>query len=303
LLTSEYLEATVTTMWESRPELPEGAPPPKERPQWPVWAGLIAVPTALVVAMVGGLVVLLVGSAAGDDISDPGPASNLGATVVQDIGFVAVALGLAIMAGRALPGDFGLRRPRLWPAIGWSLLAYLAVAIVGASAAAAFGVGAEEQDDVLESLGIDEGTAYVYVAAFVVTVMAPLAEEFLFRGFVFNALRGLGLAAAALISGLIFGGIHVTSYIDESWQLAAASIVTLSSFGVILALLLWKTGSLLPCIALHAINNSIAFGVMQDWGWQIPVLIAASLATCGLAVMAAVRLWGTRSVGAPHPAR
>jgi hypothetical protein len=68
-------------------------------------------------------------------------------------------------------------------------------------------------------------------------------------------------------------------------------VVTLVTLGTLFALLYWKTGSLLPCIALHAINNSIAYGVMQDWTWQIPVLMAASLTICGIAVFGAMRFW------------
>ena len=55
----------------------------------------------------------------------------------------------------------------------------------------------------------------------------------------------------------------------------AAFIVPLAIFGVALALLYWKTGSLLPCIALHSINNSLAFGAIEDWTWQIAVLLPA----------------------------
>ena len=295
-----------STTWDSRPELPDGAPPPEPaepaRPRWPIWAGLVAVPAALVVAMVGGLVVVLIAAAAGGEVDEPGPAANLGATFVQDVGFVGVALGLAVMAGRALPGDFGLRLPRFWPALGWSALAYFAVAITGALAALAFSVTDQKQENILEALGIAKGSGLVVVAAFVVCVLAPLAEEFLFRGFVFTALRGWGVAVAAIVSGMIFGGIHITNYLGQDWRLAAASLLTLSVFGVILALLFWRTGSLLPCIALHAVNNSIAFGVMQKWSWEIPLLIAGSLAVCGLAVAVAVRLWPRSSVLGAHPA-
>ena len=66
-------------------------------------------------------------------------------------------------------------------------------------------------------------------------------------------------------------------------------------FGAGLALLRERTGSLLPCIVVHAINNSIAFGVMQDWTWQIPLLIAGSLTACFAAVWLAVRVWPRRA--------
>jgi len=46
-----------------------------------------------------------------------------------------------------------------------------------------------------------------------------------------------------------------------------------------------RTGSLYPCIALHALNNSLAFGVSQDWDWQIPLVMLGANA-----VIAAVLL-------------
>ena len=289
-----------STTWENRPELPDGAPPPDRGPAWPTWMGFAAVPVALVLAMLGGLVVFLVAAAFGGDLDDPGPAENLGATFVQDIVFVGTALGLAGLVGRPRPSDFGLRLPRFWPAVGWSVLAYVVVAIVAALAALALGVEESDQDNVLEDLGIATGSAWIYVAAVVVCVLAPLCEELLFRGFVFPALRPrLGLIAAAVISGVIFGGIHITNYVGEPTRLAIASVITLVTLGTLFALLFWKTGSLLPCIALHAINNSIAFGTMQDWTWEIAILMPAALAACGLAVLLAVRFWRVPTLARP----
>jgi uncharacterized protein len=289
-----------STTWENWPELPDGAPPPDRGPGWPTWMGFVAVPAALVLATIGGLIVFGVAAAFGDSIEDPGPAASLGATFVQDIVFVATALGLAGIVARPRPADFGIRLPRFWPSVGWALLTYLAVAIVGALASLALGVEEQDQDNILEDLGIEAGTAWVYVAAFVVCVMAPLCEELLFRGFIFPALKPrLGLIGAAVISGAIFGGIHITNYIGEPTRLALASVITLVTLGTLFALLFWKTRSLLPCIALHAINNSVAFGAMQDWDWQIAVLLPASLAVCAFVVFLTMRFWRVPALGRP----
>jgi len=50
-----------------------------------------------------------------------------------------------------------------------------------------------------------------------------------------------------------------------------------------------QTGSLLPCIALHSLNNSLAFGVTQGWTWQIPLLMVVSLAILTLILTPIVR--------------
>jgi uncharacterized protein len=266
--------------------------------------GILAVPTAILVANILGIPIFIVDAAGSGSLDDPSPSASLIATFLQDAAFVGTAIAFAAMVARPGAWDFGLRAPRrFWPAVGWSALAYVTIALVGVIASAAFGVGDETEENILDDLGIDEGTAAVYVAAFVVCVLAPLCEEILFRGFVFQALRSLGVWLAALISGSIFGLIHITNFVgsDESTALAAASIVTLVALGTIFALVFWKTDSLLPTITLHAINNSVAFGVMQDWTWQIAPLMAASLAICGFAVWLAMRFW--RRVPEPWPAQ
>ena len=50
-------------------------------------------------------------------------------------------------------------------------------------------------------------------------------------------------------------------------------LVPLAVLGFGLCLIYAWTRSLYPCVALHAVNNAIAFGVTQDWTWQIPLLV------------------------------
>jgi uncharacterized protein len=110
-------------------------------------------------------------------------------------------------------------------------------------------------------------------------VIAPIAEEFFFRGYFFGALRSWkGVWPAAILTGLVFGAIHVGSA-------PVPFLVPLAVFGFILCLLYWRTGSLYPCIALHALNNSLAFGVSQHWGWQIPILMVGALTIIGSIIL------------------
>jgi membrane protease YdiL (CAAX protease family) len=129
----------------------------------------------------------------------------------------------------------------------------------------------------------------VAVAA-LVAVVAPMAEELFFRGYFFTALRNWrGLWPAAIITGLVFGAIHAGSS-------PAGFLAPLALLGFLLCLLYERTGSLYPCIALHSLNNSVAFGVGQHWGWQIAVLAAASL-TAIATVLIGVRRAAGESLG------
>ena len=56
--------------------------------------------------------------------------------------------------------------------------------------------------------------------------------------------------AAALISGAIFGGLHAFT--------GVTAVPPLIVFGFVLALLYEKTGSIVPGIMLHMLNNSVA---------------------------------------------
>ena len=84
-----------------------------------------------------------------------------------------------------------------------------------------------------------------------IVIAAPISEELCFRGMLYGGLRErLPRYPAALITGLIFGGLHATTGIS--------AVPPLIVFGFLLALLYERTGSIVPGILLHTINNSIA---------------------------------------------
>jgi membrane protease YdiL (CAAX protease family) len=273
------------------PEVPDGiTPSPAGAAQagteitrgWKPWTGPVALLAALAGALAGGILVAVLGIIAGSDLQDPSPGVTNASTFVQDLCFIGAALLFARMAARPRPAQFGLRATRFWPALGWVALAYVGfIAFTGAFSAL---VGSDPEDtETLKALGVDDGPVLLVLAALLVCVMAPIAEEFLFRGYMFSALRNWrGIWPAAIVTGLIFGAIHAGST-------PVAFLVPLAVFGFLLCLLYVRTRSLYPCMALHAINNSIAFSVTQHWqAWQVLVLIASALAVL-TAVMLLVR--------------
>jgi uncharacterized protein len=253
---------------------------------WPPWAGPAALLGGLVLAAVGGLVVDLPALALGVKItgSHTPPGISIADTVVQDIGFVLAAVFFAQLGGRAVSAwQFGLRRPGAgWrSASGFVLL--LLVAFIALSAVWSSAVHPSEEK-LLETLGSNEGTALLVLSAALTCVVAPICEEFLFRGFMFTSLRNWrGTLPAAVITGLVFGGVHFGSA-------PVLDLVPLAALGFGLCLLYRYTGSLYPCIAAHSLNNSLAFSSLENWGWQAPVLILSALAAIALLVLAFKRV-------------
>ena len=137
----------------------------------------------------------------------------------------------------------------------------------------------DKTDDLPQELGADDSTLALVAVAVLVCVMAPIAEELFFRGFCFTALRRwIGLVPGALLTGLIFGGIHAGSA-------DAVFLPPLAFLGMALCVLYYRTGSLLPCMVLHAFNNSLALGVSQNWDFLAVIALMAGSAAVVLAIV------------------
>ena len=74
-------------------------------------------------------------------------------------------------------------------------------------------LGIKEPSETLpKELGADDSTLALVSVTILVCIIAPLCEEFFFRGYFFTALRSWrGMWPAAMITGLVFGAIHAGS--------------------------------------------------------------------------------------------
>lgn len=80
-------------------------------------------------------------------------------------------------------------------------------------------------------------------------LVAPLAEETFFRGFVFGGLRRYGFFWAALASGLLFSAAHVS----------LGGLIPLALVGMLFAWSYSRTGSLWTSIYAHLVFNLVSF--------------------------------------------
>jgi membrane protease YdiL (CAAX protease family) len=270
--------------------VPAGGDPSAARPPWPPWSAAAALITAiagtLLVSIVVAVPALGSGAKSGNLPHWVGIVSSYGGDAV----FIACALGFARLRGRLQAAQLGFRAPAsLGGALGLMAAAGLAVFVFGLVWQDL--VHLSQQEDLTKKLGIDDGTGALVAIAALVCVAAPIAEETFFRGFFFGALRNWrGVWPAAAITGVVFGAVHVGSY-------SVAYLPPLAVLGFALCLLRWRTGSLYPCIALHAMNNGLAFGVLRHWTWwQVIATMLGALLAVGL-ILAVARI-SRRSVAA-----
>jgi membrane protease YdiL (CAAX protease family) len=218
---------------------------------WNGWIVIAGIATAIVMLGIGTLIPALfdpgLETTAGRDAAQLGVGLALGGT----------ALIFALMdAGGRLRGAFtrlGLGRIVL-RTLGMAALAWFAYLVI---ARLAVPLLQPEQQDVTNELGTDENSVLsIAVAAFLIVIVAPLAEELFFRGFMYAGLRrSLPLWPAALISALVWGSLHL-----GGGNVGVA--IQLSIFGVILAWLYERSGTLWAPIFAHTLNNTIAFTLL-----------------------------------------
>lgn len=242
-------------------------------------------PLALLLGFIGGNLVgaiVVAGVPGGVSNGTASPAAVDIGTVILDLAFVTAAVLFARRAGRPRPRDFGLAGSPLLRTLGVLALAVVAFIVVTTVWFAAVNSSGQERQ-LVKDVGGYGGTLNVIVACAVTCVVAPICEEFLFRGFVYRSLRNWrGIWPAALITGLLFGAVHGLSA-------PAVDLLPLAFLGIVLCLVYQATGSLYPCIAMHVLNNSIAFGSDEHWNWRTVELAIGALATVAL-VLVCVRL-------------
>jgi membrane protease YdiL (CAAX protease family) len=134
----------------------------------------------------------------------------------------------------------------------------------------------------------------------VVLFLTPLqaaAEEYAFRGYLTQAFGGLvsspvvAVGAASFLFALAHGAQDPPVFLDRF------------AFGIVAGTLVVLTGGLEAGIAMHVLNNWLAFGIALAFGdmastlnptggtwWSIPVTLTQSLVYLGLAVFVGRRM-------------
>jgi membrane protease YdiL (CAAX protease family) len=270
---------------------------------------LIVVQVALVVAFVAGLAVL--GS---DDISgDLDRILDTDHVTPTGLAYLNISLALAIPVAilitlvihRLGPGWLAsvtgrMRWKWLLVCFGLSVVALMATLVVSAFLPA--------QGDGTELSGsVNAWTPELRNFALVVLFLTPLqaaGEEYAFRGYLTQAFGGLfapmgrgpARAFAVLAPALLFALAHGA----QDWPIFFDRF----AFGVVAGILVIATGGLEAGIAMHVLNNFLAFGLALaftdmssalnptggSW-WNIPVTLTQSLVYLALAI------WVARKMG------
>lgn len=195
-----------------------------------------------------------------------------GLILLQNLGFVALAV-FGIAYRYRLPVErLGLRAPRpvplallglllgaaMVPVAVWAeeVAIFLVGLVEGHAQAAARAVAEHAQDPLAAVIAGARGWRLAWLLVLLAGVV-PLGEEVYFRGVIYGGLRARwGPRWATAGSALLFAAVH-------QQVIHALPILLL---GVVLAVAYGRTGSLLPPIVIHAVNNVVAvLGRLYGW--------------------------------------
>jgi membrane protease YdiL (CAAX protease family) len=212
-------------------------------PNWGTGTAIIGVLLALATGLVLAFPAAVLGRKShGNDLTTLG---NVGVQVATALGFLLVPMAIAAQNGAATIGEILRRlgvRPFRLSALKWMVAAYFA--FFAFTVVFSVLITPPDQKNIAEDFGAWP------LQVLLVVIAAPIAEEVCFRGMLFGGLRtSLPRLPAALVVGLIFGGLHFTT--------GVGAVPPLMIFGFVLCLLYEETGSIVPGILLHAFNNAL----------------------------------------------
>lgn len=156
--------------------------------------------------------------------------------------------------------EVGLKGWLSWTDIGLAPVGFIVYLILAAGLVAVFNLfpwfNASETQSLgfsLYSTGIDRVIAFLTLV-----IVAPVAEEIIFRGFLYGRLREkfhgqmpewVGVMIAVFLTSLLFGIVHL------QWNVG----VNVFALSIVLCGLREITGSIYAGILLHVLKNFVAF--------------------------------------------
>jgi membrane protease YdiL (CAAX protease family) len=210
---------------------------------WGPGAALLGVILALGAGVLMSIPGLLLWHKPNGDLTTAG---NVFVQFATALGFLLTPMAIAAWRGASSFGEviarLGIRTFKL-SALKWMGLAIVVYLVLGGLYSQL--IVQPHQEDIAKGFGA------LPFQILLIVIAAPISEEVCFRGMLFGGLREkLPRIGAALLSGLIFGGLHAIT--------GVSAVPPLILFGFLLALLYEKTGSIVPGIILHMLNNSVA---------------------------------------------
>lgn len=229
----------------------------------------------LVLQLVGGLVLVATGVLAPSLLDpDEGATALLAVVVASQAAGLLLVLLLLRRRAVAIGPLVGPIRPfgrHLWIGAGLgvaSIIASLTVVrvLVGIT-------GSDAAPEQLLTGDIIDSPVKMLLAVLIAVVLAPLAEELIFRGLLHrNLRRRMSVVPATIISSVLFALVHVDVVLSQP-----IALIGLTLAGAVMAIAYERTGSLVVPVVIHAVYNATMLVALVVTSRLDPELLVGAL--------------------------
>lgn len=237
-------------------------PEPPQRPR--IWTSLLLPPVSLATFFTASMVMIVVGvfvvhgEISQQLVSNPDAMKQVSSSRIGLVLLILapqLALVLPCIAAAFLSNEPTGKRLSLvrghWPLWAW-LAAAAATPLVGLISSVAIGSLVEESENLqmMSDVFREHGkSGFLIPLALLVGATPAFCEELLFRGYVQTRLtRSVGPVAGILVSSALFAAFHI------DW----VHVIAVFPLGVFLGVITWRSGSLLPAMFAHFVNNAVS---------------------------------------------
>jgi uncharacterized protein len=201
---------------------------------------------------------------------DPSGVDLTPSMLIANFAILSLMAGIVLLIYRQrglLPDALGLHPKHPVQVITWTVAAYIVFFILsivleqlGLEHWLSARLGEQQNQQIVNEMMATQENQKRFIMLLGACVIAPIAEEIVFRGYLYPVVkRFTEPVIAAIFTGVIFGAIH-----GQIW-----AVIPLSLFGILLAVLYEKSGSIWACILCHGMFNTINVFFMLTMGDQL----------------------------------
>jgi sodium transport system permease protein len=166
----------------------------------------------------------------------------------------------------------GLRAPRAWALVGATLLGLSGWVLLGMLADRLMPPPKQLVEEMRKLIRPPDGSRPLAVSLAVLALTPAVCEEALFRGPILRGFRSrFSTWAACILTGVLFGVLH-----GDVWRFIPTAVL-----GVLLSWVALTSGSILPSMLIHLINNGalivLGYHGLDEAAERMPARVEAAL--------------------------
>ena len=127
--------------------------------------------------------------------------------------------------------------------------------------------------------GVKMNTSIINTILFIISmVCVGFLEEIIFRGFLFVGMSQNSIKSAIVVSSITFGIGHIVNLLNgEDFVPTLLQVFYAIAIGFLFTIMFYKSKSLIPCIIVHAVFNSLSIFSVENSSMTLDIITAVFL--------------------------